>query len=240
MESVKRLKAFFPFFGAKHKLSDWYPAPEHDHIVEAFAGSAAYAHRYWNRQVHLNDLDPVIAGVWRFLTASRPQDILSLPLLEPGQRVSELKACQEARALIGFWCYRGATSPRDKLASWAAKWPNRFWSAHIRATIARQVDSIRHWTISEQSALTLPNESVTWFVDPPYSNGGTAYRKSDIDFAELRAWVLQLAGQLIVCERAGADWLPATTATKTQRTQRGQTDEAFWHRSSLTSSEHAA
>lgn len=246
MEPVKRLNAFFPFFGGKHNLSKWYPAPERANIIEAFAGSAGYAHRYWDRQVHLNDIDPIIVGVWRFLIGSRPEDILALPLLEPEQLVSELPVCQEAKWLIGFWCYRGAAEPRNKLASWAAQWPNRFWSAHIRATIASQVDSIRHWTVSERPAFELLNAPVTWFIDPPYSNGGAGYRKSDIDFVELRSWVLQLDGQVIVCERVGADWLPGITATKTQRTQRrsvtarGQTDEVFWHRSSLTDPDKAA
>lgn len=237
---TRRLNAFFPFFGGKHNLSKWYPAPQCEHVVEPFAGSAGYAHRYWDRKVHLNDLDPVIAGVWRYLTNATSEEILALPLLEPEQRVSDLNICPEAKALIGFWCYRGASEPRDKLASWAKKWPTRFWSDHIRNIIARQVPLIQHWTVSERSAFDVPNRTATWFVDPPYVKGGKHYRKSDIDFDALRDWVLDREGQVIVCERAGAHWLPEQTATTTHRTQRryeksrGATDETFWHRALTT------
>jgi len=233
-----RLNAMLSYYGGKHNLSKWYPEPHHDMVIEPFAGSAGYAHRYWQRKVILNDADPVVYGVWDYLIKTPGKEILRLPLLEPGQLVSELDCVQEAKWLIGFWCYRGAAEPRNKLASWAARWPTRFWSEHIRGVIARQADLIKHWQARFGSYETLPDFEGCWFVDPPYTEGGKHYRKSDIDFDHLREWVLRRRGQVIVCERAGAGWLPGEHQTIEQRTQKrhgnkGVTKEAYWHRSSL-------
>jgi hypothetical protein len=59
----------------------------------------------------------------------------------------------------------------------------------------------------------MPNVEATWFVDPPYQHVAKSYRNDEIDcntvdFPALAAWVRSRSGQVIVCEQAGADWLP--------------------------------
>lgn len=230
-----KLFAFFPFFGAKHNLCRWYPPPERGTLIEPFAGSAGYAHLHWDRKVWLNDLDPIVYGVWDYLIAAQKKDIQKLPLLEPGQSVADLRVHQEAKWLIGFWCYRGATVPHNTLASWSKKWPNRFWGTYIRDVLAEQVECINHWKVTLRPYEELPNRKATWFIDPPYEDGGSHYRKRGIDFGGLKRWVLSRNGQLIVCERAGAEWLPGEHATIEHRTlkrgqNKGRTKETYWHR----------
>jgi 16S rRNA G966 N2-methylase RsmD len=49
----------------------------------------------------------------------------------------------------------------------------------------------------------------TWFIDPPYNNSaGSRYRAKVKDYRALANWIQRLPGQVIVCENAGADWLP--------------------------------
>ncbi len=56
-----RLKPFFPFYGAKYRLAPLYPTPEHDTLIEPFAGSASYASLRCSKRVVLIERDPVIA-----------------------------------------------------------------------------------------------------------------------------------------------------------------------------------
>jgi site-specific DNA-adenine methylase len=51
----------------------------------------------------------------------------------------------------------------------------------------------------------------TWFVDPPYNNkAGSHYKcgSKDIDYNNLAEWCRSRRGQVMVCENAGATWLP--------------------------------
>ena len=92
-----RLRPFFGFYGGKWRDAlKHYPAPSHATIVEPFAGSAGYSVRYANRRVVLCELDPVIAGVWRYLIRVKPAEILAIPDLDPDGSIDDLKVCDEA------------------------------------------------------------------------------------------------------------------------------------------------
>ena len=65
------LRPFWCYFGGKWRAAPHYPAPIHSTIVEPFAGAAGYSTRYPDRQVVLIDKDPVIVGLWRYLTRAR-------------------------------------------------------------------------------------------------------------------------------------------------------------------------
>lgn len=212
-----RLRAFFKYFGAKHRAIAKYPHPKHEIIVEPFAGSAAYALYHAHdgtkrRRVFLYDVDPTIVSLWRWLIQASSDEIMALPLLEPGQRVSELRVCAPAKALIGFWMRTGSPTPRDTPSPWAKNpdYADRFWGEGIRARIARQVPFIKHWQCDLASYTTAPNFEATWFIDPPYQHkgGGYVHGTSGIDFVELKRWVQKRRGYAIVCEQEGADWLP--------------------------------
>lgn len=47
----------------------------------------------------------------------------------------------------------------------------------------------------------------TWFIDPPYIDGGKCYKFNKIDYVKLAEWCKSLNGFAIVCENSNAKWL---------------------------------
>lgn len=218
-----KLRPFFTYFGGKYRAAPHYPAPRESTLVEPFAGSAGYALRYPTLKVRLVDLDPIIVGVWDFLIRATRDDILRLPINVA--HVDEIVGPQEARWLIGFWFNKGAAAPMKSPSAWMrgcnlpepkryasgrAPGPGNFWGDAIRARIADQVGEIKHWRVALASYADIPSVRATWFVDPPYEKAGRAYRMSShgLNFDHLSSWCRAREGQVIVCENAGAYWLP--------------------------------
>lgn len=229
------LRPFFGFYGGKWRDAPKnYSPPHHDTIVEPFAGSAGYSVRHADRKVILGEIDEVIYGVWHYLLHATADEIRAIPDLEPGQTVADLSIPQEARWLVGFWLNRGASHPRKGPSAWmrAGIRPGSFWGERVRQTIAAQVDRIRHWQVFNCSYENLPfSGAATWFVDPPYQNQGKHYRygAEDVDFKALGPWCRTRPGQVIVCENAGADWLPFVTLGDVKTTRaRARSVEAVW------------
>jgi hypothetical protein len=204
------MRPFFSFFGSKWRVANYYPQPAHNTIIEPFAGSAGYSLRYPEHQIHLYDADPIICGVWDYLIHVSAEEILSLPL--HFDHVDELGVSPEAKHLIGFWLNKGTVQPAKSPSKWMREnksWqPGVYWGESIRERIATQVGSIRHWKISQSLYTNIPNQPAVWFVDPPYEVAGKAYRFHNLDYPELGAWCRSRSGQVVVCENAGADWLP--------------------------------
>lgn len=213
------MKPFFCYLGGKwHMATGWggpaLPAPLHPTIYEPFAGSAGYALAHYERRVVLNELDPVIWGIWDYLLRVSESEVLRLPLLV--SHTDDLRVCTEAKNLIGFWLNKGSSrpskkpSPRMLKPSWQQR-PKSHWGEEIRARIAGQVPLIKHWKLVKLGSYTqLPNKKATWFVDPPYQakGGSYAFGSSGVDYKELGAWCRSRQGQVVVCENAGARWLP--------------------------------
>lgn len=204
------LKPFFTFYGGKWRAAPHYPPPVHDTIIEPFAGSAGYSLRYPDRKVILVERDPLIAATWRYLIRVSPSEILALPDIAMDQTVDDVPLSEDARLLIGWWLHKGGTNPRKRPSTWMRSRirPNSYWGQTIRARIASQVESIRHWKIIEGDHWLAPTVSATWFVDPPYQIAGKHYRHSAVDYPRLAEWCIERQGQTIVCENVGADWLP--------------------------------
>ena len=213
---MPRLRPFFSYYGSKWRISGKYPAPTTNTIIEPFAGGATYALRYHDKQVILNDLDPILATTWRYLIETPEADILALPDLAEGQSVDDLDIPQGARYLIGFWLNKGKSSPGKTMGAWMRKaqgtpQATQFWGPKIRQRIAHQQQYIRHWRVTNLSYADLADVEATYYVDPPYQGrAGTYYRCSSkgFDYSALAAWCQSRQGQVIVAENAGADWLP--------------------------------
>lgn len=220
------LRPFFSYFGGKWTLAPRYPAPEHDVIVEPFAGSAGYATRYPSRQIILVERAPEVAALWRWLIGVSVDEVMALPL-DPAD-VDGLTPA--ARALIGFWCARGRTRPARTAASrWmtSGRWPTSFWGEYARQRIADQVPQIRHWQVIEGDYTAAPDVAATWFIDPPYV-GARHYLARVTDYAALGAWCRTRRGLVIACEQCGADWLPFEDFRTAKSIARGSYQEVAW------------
>ena len=92
----------------------------------------------------------------------------------------------------------------------------------LKPKLVRIVPSIKHWRILSKTYQELPDIEATWFIDPPYCGpAGRYYKYNKIDYEDLADWCRTRKGQVIVCEGAGAEWLPfrplGTTANGSKR-----------------------
>ena len=205
------LRPFFSYLGSKWKVAPRYPKPNHDVIIEPFAGSAGYALRYPANQVILVEANPKIAEVWRYLISVHPSEIRRIPTCE---HVEDLPSWvpEAAEYLVGFHLNRANVRPCQNIsAGEKAKLEGcGGWTSASRERIASQVEAIRHWRIIEGDYTVAPTIAATWFVDPPYQNKGYAYDFGSklLDYTVLARWCRARRGLTIVCENQGARWLP--------------------------------
>ena len=209
---MNQLRPFFKYFGSKWRASGLYPEPLLDTIVEPFAGSAGYSLRYPHKEVILNEIDPVVFSIWKYLIGVKESEIEQLPDLGEDQSVDELDVCQEARDLIGFWINVGISTPRKRMCSWAKNSTNLFWGPKVRKRIVGQLPHIRHWRVYNLDYKDLPDFGVaTWYIDPPYVGKlgfEYIYGPNQIDYDHLSKWCRSRRGRVIVSEGEGAKWLP--------------------------------
>lgn len=218
------LRPFWRYYGGKWRAAPLYPQPMHPRIVELFAGSAGYSLRYASHEIVLADAYTPIAAIWRFLIAAEPHEIEAIPLVD---HIDALPSWvpDGARMLVRFCMGTANAMPVNQhstgvLSNRLLSDPSAGWSSLQRCRIAAQVPRIKHWRIVEGDythALALVDERTTTFVDPPYFNKagekypcrpkGTPTQRAAW-YAELGERVRALPGQVIVCENAGATWLP--------------------------------
>lgn len=277
----------FSYYGSKSKIVHLYPPPMFPTIVEPFAGSARYALRYADRKVILNDLDPTIAGIWRYLIhEATPERIAQLPELKVGERLDSIPwLTDEERDLMGFSVQFGVYTPRITVSEEGGKRkeiaamkrrilerlggdPTNYLTmaekdllgfgvnfgaatpcvqqtegakrdlARLKRRLKTNVNSIKHWRILSKTYDELPDIEATWFIDPPYCGpAGRCYKYNKIDYEDLADWCRTRKGQVIVCEGAGAEWLPfrplGTTANGSKRSLSAEKWWSNYRRASL-------
>jgi hypothetical protein len=205
------IRPLFPFYGSKWRDARRYPAPHAGLVIEPFAGSAGYSLWHEPERVLLHDVDPFIVGVWEYLIAVSPRELLALPDLDVGESVDDLTVPQEARWLIGFWLNRGSAQPKKTQTAYSTRTDRQqlVWSERARQRIAVDVEKVRHWRVEQAGYADVPAlADATYYVDPPYVDKGRFYRCNDVDHAQIATWAGTLPGQVVVCEQAGAGWLP--------------------------------
>jgi site-specific DNA-adenine methylase len=205
------MRPFFCYYGGKWRAGPHYPVPMFNRIIEPFAGAAGYSVRYFDRQVELYDIDERIYGIWSYLIKVHPAEIMSIPINIT--HVDELKVCQEAKWLIGYWFNKACAHPMKQPSTWmkSDKWPDSWWGEVIRKRLAYQVSLIKHWKVYNKDYRLIDNREASWFIDPPYLNKAGRYYKyncNGIDYSALGSWCRDRVGQVVVCENDGAEWLP--------------------------------
>lgn len=216
------------YYGAKTNIIKHYPKPMHSKIIEPFAGSARYALRFFDRDILLVDKYDVVINVWKWLQKCSENDILKLPRLRAGDRFENVSFdCDEAKMFYGFTCGFSSAVPRNVVSPRLNARPNQI--NYNLKNIARNLFKIRHWEIRLGCYQEINNDTATWFIDPPYQVGGQFYKESNknIDFESLGKWCNSRNGQVIVCEKMGANWLDFKPLV-TQQTKNGVQEEAIW------------
>lgn len=205
------MRPFFPFYGSKWNMSRYYPTPSYGTVIEPFAGGAGYSTFYGVSVARLFDKDPIVAGLWQYLINVSPNEILALPdMPEVGDSVDNYNIPQEAKWLIGFWLNRGSATPKKSRTAYSARTDKAQlnWSPRAKERIAGQLGAIRDWTMTEGTFTDAPDIEATWHIDPPYVDKGRYYRYPFTEYGTLANWSRDRQGQVMVCEGAGADWLP--------------------------------
>lgn len=197
----------FSYYGSKSKIIDYYPPPKFDKIIEPFAGSARYSLKYWDRDILLIDKYKVVIDIWKYLQQASIKDINELPNPGPGEDLRDYTIDDPgALLLMRFLIKGGDFSPCWKVSTlgYGGDIPTK------KRKICENLHKIKHWEIRLGSFGDMENEEATWFIDPPYINGGHKYIESNkrIDFTELGNWCKSRNGHVIVCENTKADWLP--------------------------------
>lgn len=211
----------FYYYGGKRRLARRYPGPLYDVIVEPFAGSAAYALRHLDpstrartiERVILVEKDPRVCETWERLLAMEPEDVTALPIPKVGERIDD------------FLLMTAAASNR------IARSESMIVTDRMPTAIGRMFRQIAailphakgRVEVIQGDYTEAPDIEATWFVDPPYWVNGRGQPGTDrrqglgyardcdsttIDYDALAAWCRSRRGQTIVCEQAGATWLP--------------------------------
>jgi site-specific DNA-adenine methylase len=213
------------YYGRKMKIINEYPQPEHDTIIEPFAGTASYAYKYWGHDVILVDKYDVIIKVWKYLQQASPNDILQLPDVESGEFIGDKYEwlCDEERWLIGFCINNGSQRPKHT----AGRMNFNSWGRD-KHRIANDLHKIRHWKLILGDYRTIANFPATWYIDPPYQFQHE-YVHNNIDYTTLAEWCKSRQGQVIVCENSHANWMNFKPLISLYG-QRTRTLEVMWYR----------
>ena len=200
------------YYGSKGKIVKEYPFPTESKIVEPFAGSARYSLLHWEKEVILVDKYNVITDLWGWLQKCVPSDILSLPSLNGGDNLDDIKSLSlNEKRLLGFLINQGSSTPKKTVSKIFGNGKMGELIERDKKRIASNLHKIRHWTIIHGDYLCLSDIKATWFIDPPYQHGGQWYKSSvnnqHIDFQSLSEWSRNRQGQVVVCENSKADWM---------------------------------
>lgn len=211
------MRPFWRYYGGKWRAtkSGAYPQPLYPVIVEPFAGAAGYA-TWWgaDRECILVDKYQTIAAIWRWLIDADEAQVLAIPEVDNLDDLPDWVPAP-ARSLVGFTMNLASSTPRKTLSKERREHRARNrqfegWSPAMRARVAEQLKHIRRWRSIAADYTAAPDIEATWFIDPPYQLAGKHYVHSSkaIDYTALAEWCQTRRGQVIVCEQAGADWLP--------------------------------
>ena len=205
----------FYYYGAKNMLAKHYPPPKLDLVIEPFGGSAAYGihHLAKNNKLRLivNEKDPKVFNMWAFLKNTTFSEIENYPLPNVGENTSDffIMTCAASNAVSK--CSKMKVSERL-----------RYVFEIQKRRILQRFHLLERIEVTNLDYTEIINQQACWFIDPPYQlqtivqntpfqNGNgysVGYNSDSINFSDLASWCISRDGQIIVCEKQGANWLP--------------------------------
>jgi site-specific DNA-adenine methylase len=212
------------YYGSKSKLVDYYPRAVFNKIIEPFAGSARYSLKYFDRDIIVVDKYEAVINLWKWLQQCSKDDILKLPQLKKGDKISDFNLTEEEKTFLGFMAGVACLAPRNTVSNFAAI---QFSRGNKLKKVANNLFKIKHWKFIHGCYTEINNQEATWFIDPPYQVGGQAYKYNTIDYKHLSEWAKERSGQVIVCENTKACWLDFVPL-KNLHGAMSDTTEAIW------------
>jgi hypothetical protein len=183
-------------------------------VIEPFAGSMGYTLYHRPKAALGIERDSRVVALWQRLVVQLG------PLVEPrlGERTDDL--------LVKLCAYSNASLVvADMLVT------ERMLREFKLAVKRLERDRPYAATLAYQwgSYADAPDVEATWFIDPPYQKpSGRRYVSLLPDYAELAGWVRSRRGQVIVCEQAGADWMPFRPLCDVQSLNNKVSREVVW------------
>lgn len=226
----------FPYYGSKKKLLSHYPSPKHKIIIELFAGSASYSlsHAFKDSSIKviLCEKNKKIYDIYKYLYNVNPKNILQLPLVKAKDCLTDEKFSHLSFAeskLIQLFISPG--NGPNRIINKPGKWNK--WNESTRKKLYDNVIKFQNCNIQLYNCdykflwnKFKKKKRITWFIDPPYAQSEYERKKSNplaytaavpygigfdhrnIDYNLLAKQILKIDGQVIVCERSSATWLP--------------------------------
>ncbi len=196
-----KIGPLFRWFGSKWLSAKHYPYPEHDAVVEPYAGGAGYSLNYCHKAVTIYDTDPNLSVLWPWIIQATAQDVRDIPVdLPVGTDIRTIGLSEGQALLMKHWQRTNSVGDCWTVSSWNGK-PG-MWSVNTRARVAEQITAVRHWRFQKPDL----SQVATWFIDPPYEFN-YRYRAGLAPFshAALAADVEAIAPEshVIVCEAVG-------------------------------------
>lgn len=200
---MNKIGPLFKWFGSKWQSAKRYPSPEHDILIEPFAGGAGYSLNHCNRTVIVWEEDPNLARLWQWLIKSATDDDIRLiPVgLPMGTDIRTIGLTQGQTLLLKHWQRTNNVGDCWTVSPWGHL-PGQ-WTANTRARLADEIGAISHWEFRDPyNYIDIPS---SWFIDPPYLYN-YKYRASlpPFDYQALSSLVqtIHRDSQVIVCEAA--------------------------------------
>lgn len=202
-----KIGPLFKWFGSKWQSAKRYPPPEHDRIIEPYAGGAGYSLNYCDRQVTIWDEDINVAFLWSWIiTVATSEQVQEIPIgLAQGTDIRTIGLSYGQMLLLKHWQRTNNVGDCWTVSPWGHL-PGQ-WTANTRARVAEEVHAVKHWLLDSglHTDGWANSEPATWMIDPPYLYN---YRYSralpEFDFSALARNVrsIQEGSLVIVCEAA--------------------------------------
>jgi site-specific DNA-adenine methylase len=226
----------FYFYGGKRRLARFYPPPQHNVVVEPFAGSASYSvthlvpvkgERTVERAI-LIEKDPRVCELWERLLAMDPAKLLEYPIPKAGERTSDFLYMTSA-------CSNRISRTAEMTVTTRMPVVLKRMFRQIAAVLPHVKGRVE---IIQGDYTQAPNIEATWFIDPPYHVDGRPQSRGmgyadgcdsfSLDYDALATWCHERRGQRIVCEQDGADWLPFEHLRPARNSIGNKVTEVVW------------
>lgn len=194
-----KIGPLFKWFSSKWLSAKHYPFPEHDWIIERYAGGAGYSLNHCSCDVLIWEDDPNLQLLWPWLIEVATEDLIrEIPIdLPAGTDIRELGLTKGQALLLKHWQRTNNVGDCWTTSPWGSL-PGQ-WTASTRARVAEEVQAIKHWKFGEASSSLL----ATHFIDPPYLyNYRFSSKLPPFNYETLVEHVqsIRADSQVIVCE----------------------------------------